>query len=55
MDLRVLVSSELDMEIVEKKIILHAEANLKCSFIRRERNDALSQSEPPYRTGMDDK
>ena len=32
-----MVSSELDMENMEKKFILHAEANLKCSFINRER------------------
>ena len=46
-----MVSSELDMEIVEKKIILHAEANLKCSFIRREKKDALSHHiEPVWMT-----
>ena len=37
-----MVSTELDMDNVQKKIKLHAEANLKCSFIRRERKDAVS-------------
>ena len=32
---------------MEKKIILHAETNLKCSFIRRERKDALSHHVDP--------
>ena len=35
------VSSELDIEGVEQKIKLHAEANLKCSLIRREKREAL--------------
>ena len=42
-----MVSPEIDMENVEKKIRLHAEANLKCSFIRRERKDAFSQNMEP--------
>ena len=42
-----MVSSELDMGIVENKMILHAEANLKCSFMRRERKDALSHHMEP--------
>ena len=42
-----MVSTELHMENVEKKIKLHAEANLKCSFTRRERKDALSHHMEP--------
>ena len=47
LDRELMVSSELDMENVEMKIKLHAEANLKCSFTRRERKDALSHHMEP--------